>query len=486
MAAALALHHGHQELVLQTAAVHTSATPTVHTVETLRSTAPYEEPTFVEIYHSGPDPDTIRLKPIANGQRNPPAPELPYNDEAHPPKEILALSDSKTNLAPSKSATELMSIKGRLAVALLSTIFSFASLLGFTNHLVHNGSPTAEIMEEESWIESSNSWAARKACGWFGVCGVTHWRSRMHLKDFVDHEKSEHLYSPKDPHAGWTEGKNNPADWSDDERVMRQVPQYVLDYAPLVHLYSGEQFWPCDIADHLEHITPRLNYTTIQEQRPSLTDLDELNEWNGGRFVFLTSDDNPEQVPEWLSGEKNIPDNSDEKGNISTEPVDSPHWDFEVDGEVLDDIARKEGWYEAGEGASIESDIESGVKFPVKHGHQVPGEPTEEGRLHDDSRIRDRQTLSGRGLEGGRSDAPAVLVVVEKGNGIVDAFWFFFYSFNLGNVVLNIRFGNHVGDWEHTLVRFQHGKPKAMFFSEHNFGSAYSYEAVEKIGKRVG
>jgi len=77
-----------------------------------------------------------------------------------------------------------------------------------------------------------------------------------------------------------------------------------------------------------------------------------------------------------------------------------------------------------------------------------------------------------------------VLVVIEKDNGVVDAFFFFFYSYNLGNKVFNVRFGNHVGDWEHTVVRFQHGKPKAVFFSEHSFGEAYTYDALEKIGKR--
>jgi hypothetical protein len=92
----------------------------------------------------------------------------------------------------------------------------------------------------------------------------------------------------------------------------------------------------------------------------------------------------------------------------------------------------------------------------------------------------------GKKVVGGRSDAPAVLVVVPKGDGVVDAFWFFFYSYNLGNAVFNVRFGNHVGDWEHTVVRFQHGEPKAVFFSEHSFGEAYTYDAVEKIGKRVG
>ncbi|MDN6412086.1 MAG: Vps62-related protein, partial [Yaniella sp.] len=86
---------------------------------------------------------------------------------------------------------------------------------------------------------------------------------------------------------------------------------------------------------------------------------------------------------------------------------------------------------------------------------------------------------------GGRSDAPAILVVMDKGNGIVDAFWFYFYSFNLGNTVANVRFGNHVGDWEHCLVRFHNGNPKALFFSAHQGGEAYSYEAVEKIGQRV-
>jgi len=86
--------------------------------------------------------------------------------------------------------------------------------------------------------------------------------------------------------------------------------------------------------------------------------------------------------------------------------------------------------------------------------------------------------------KGGRSKAPAVLVVVDKGAGVVDAFWFYFYSFNLGNSVLNVRFGNHVGDWEHCMVRFYHGEPKALFFSAHTAGEAYSYEAVEKVGKR--
>jgi hypothetical protein len=92
----------------------------------------------------------------------------------------------------------------------------------------------------------------------------------------------------------------------------------------------------------------------------------------------------------------------------------------------------------------------------------------------------------GPGAEGARhrSSAPAVLVVVDKGI-YVDAFWFFFYSFNLGNQVLGVRFGNHVGDWEHTAIRFRDGEPIEVFFSEHEWGGAYHWVDCERRGKRV-
>ncbi|KAI4129801.1 MAG: hypothetical protein LQ338_002052 [Usnochroma carphineum] len=209
-----------------------------------------------------------------------------------------------------------------------------------------------------------------------------------------------------------------------ESKPAEDIPKYVLDYAPLVHLFSGEKFWPCDIAEHLEHVTPYLNYTPIRatSDNMNVTNLDKLNEYTHGRFVYLTSDDNVEERPGWLGGEKNIPDDPEEL------------------------YSHNQGTYRV---------------------NQRPISAHSDGQVH-----------------GGRSDAPAVLVVVNKGHGIVDAFWFFFYSYNLGNLVFNVRFGNHVGDWEHTLVRFHHGKPKFVFLSEHYFGQAYTYDAVEKIGKR--
>ena len=225
------------------------------------------------------------------------------------------------------------------------------------------------------------------------------------------------------PDRGWKDHsvvKTWSEDQAGDPRVVHEIPQYVLDYAPLVHLYSEEQFWPCDIKEHLFHVTPELNYTPIEGlPQLNLSNIDQLNQFEKGRHVFLTSNDNVEDRPDWLGGQANIPD------------------DFIND---------------------------------AKADH--PGSQPARGKMRKQS-------------HGGHSDAPAVLLTVDKGDGIVDAFWFFFYSYNLGNVVFNIRFGNHIGDWEHTLIRFQHGKPKVVFVSEHFFGSAYSYSAVEKIGKRV-
>lgn len=209
---------------------------------------------------------------------------------------------------------------------------------------------------------------------------------------------------PKDK-AARHGGNANPLDWSWRERRMRTIPQYVLDHAPLVHLFSGEKFWPSDMIDHLQHVRPYLNYEPLDNsgRRYNLNDLDELNDYR--RSMYLTSDDNVEDRPEWLVSENGIPENP--KSDTSKHP------------------------------------------------------------------------------KGGRSNAPVIMIVIDKGHGIVDAFYFYFYSYNLGNKVLNVRFGNHVGDWEHNAIRFKHGKPTEVFFSQHVFGEAYEYAAVEKIGKRV-
>ena len=37
---------------------------------------------------------------------------------------------------------------------------------------------------------------------------------------------------------------------------------------------------------------------------------------------------------------------------------------------------------------------------------------------------------------------------------------------------------------EHNMIRFRDGLPEAVWYSQHEYGLAYTYNAVQKIGKR--
>jgi len=77
----------------------------------------------------------------------------------------------------------------------------------------------------------------------------------------------------------------------------------------------------------------------------------------------------------------------------------------------------------------------------------------------------------------------SAIITVAKPNSILDAFYFYFYAYNQGDWVLNLpalEFGDHVGDWEHTMVRFVDGTPQAVWFSQHSDGEAFTYDAVQK------
>ncbi|KAH6644399.1 hypothetical protein C7974DRAFT_383474 [Boeremia exigua] len=342
------------------------------------------------------------------------------------------------------------SMKGRkpviAAAGTFLGLFSFSQI--YQNVLFDKITPWSERMEEKAWVASSESWLERKTCDWFGMCGITHldksrWTSKGRIQTPRDGESADKA----DLSSFKEDARILPEDY--DQKEVVEIPQYVLDHAPLIHLYSGENFWP----------------------------------W--GRFVYLQSDDNVEDRPKWLGGSTNIPE-APSDGDSGADWDDDDGKEGHHDGSGND--YRKEPWWHAGKG---DTEDRGGIRpDSTSSGRLIPTSTPEGDKLVESEEIwqpelmKDRRRFEGKKVVGGRSDAPAVLVVVPKGDGVVDAFWFFFYSYNLGNTVFNVRFGNHVGDWEHTTVRFHNGVPKAVFFSEHAFGEAYTWDAVEKMGKR--
>jgi len=77
------------------------------------------------------------------------------------------------------------------------------------------------------------------------------------------------------------------------------------------------------------------------------------------------------------------------------------------------------------------------------------------------------------------------IIINDHGSGHVDAYYMYFYAYNLGNEVGSRgNWGNHVGDWEHNMIRFVDGVPKEMWFSQHGSGQAFKFDILEKQGVR--
>jgi hypothetical protein len=378
----------------------------------------------------------------------------------------------------------------RLGIAAILIVASWFALTALHQYLDPNKHKTEEQREDARWIATSKYWLDRNACRWMGLCGLAHWhpdppggsrryKPREYLKRRWEDALAEDVEEEHDTsYAGWGDGygkKLSPEDFADDNRVLKEVPQFVLDAAPLIHLYSKEEFWPSDIAEHLLHTDPYTNHTAINTSSPTLDNLHELNEGRRGRFVFMQSQDDVESRPSWLGSAYNkpkpYPDDDEQEEDAET------YTEF-VEADVTNED--KETWFDPyGPGQKVAAPISSS-SFRVQN--QNP-------RRSLRKRRRDQSFIMPPNLPqpspSGRSPAPAILILVDKGHGILDAFWFYFYSYNLGTTVFNIRFGNHIGDWEHSLIRFHYGVPKAVFFSAHSGGTAFTYNAVEK-GKGPG
>ncbi|KAF2244957.1 hypothetical protein BU26DRAFT_568938 [Trematosphaeria pertusa] len=178
------------------------------------------------------------------------------------------------------------------------------------------------------------------------------------------------------------------------------VPQYVLDHAPLVYLYSKDPYHPSSPAATLANTRPQISLkdVLIPSSPLTLSNLDQLNNVgsNSGSDVYLTSHVDITTNPKWLEGVK----------------------------------------------------------------------------------------IDGNG--GTAQEKTCVIIVVDKGNGTVDAFYMYFFAFNWGGVVLEKQLGDHVGDWEHNMIRFINGVPKYVWFSQHANGEAFTFSVLkkDKAGKR--
>jgi hypothetical protein len=87
---------------------------------------------------------------------------------------------------------------------------------------------------------------------------------------------------------------------------------------------------------------------------------------------------------------------------------------------------------------------------------------------------------------------PCAVIMVEKTPRDFDVFYWYFYSYNRGNNIKQIReplnwalsfiekklrvhWGDHVGDWETNMIRFRDGAPTGIYYSQHGDGAAYNW-----------
>lgn len=102
------------------------------------------------------------------------------------------------------------------------------------------------------------------------------------------------------------------------------VPSFVLQNAPVSHLWSQEQWWPSDVAEHLTHMVPETDFSAVA-QEVTLETVGGL-----GSDVFLTSKDDVTKQPAWITSAVGKPDASAKSAAPATIVL------VEKDGGVLD------------------------------------------------------------------------------------------------------------------------------------------------------
>ncbi|KAI1425052.1 vacuolar sorting-associated protein [Xylaria sp. FL1777] len=358
----------------------------------------------------------------------------------------------------------------RIAIA-VAVFVSLVLLLTTLPRALNPVPPSKEKLDaDQRWVNTSPYWLDRQACRWIGLCGLMHLRPDPPVR-FESTKEGACANDMRNHFASHAIRVDAAIQKSNETRELRKIPDYVLSYAPLVHLYSEEHFWPSDIDDHVRHVLALVNDRPVnQTEQLTLSSLNTLDVYSG--LVTLKSIDNVECRPRWLHSITNIPvafedgddDDDVDIGTPERKKLEEDTTWFDVDKEHplhrISDPRKRPGG-------------DAQIRLPSNRPHI--------SLSREQRRVAARNTQN-KPSEEGYSRAPATLILVDKGSGIIDAFWFFFYAYNLGQTVLGTRYGNHVGDWEHAMIRFESGVPRAMYFSEHEGGQAYAWQAVEKRG----
>ncbi|KAI7962308.1 hypothetical protein MJO28_000402 [Puccinia striiformis f. sp. tritici] len=223
------------------------------------------------------------------------------------------------------------------------------------------------------------------------------------------------------------------------------LPQYALDFAPLVYLHSDEVFWPSDVNTHFDNVQPQINFSSVQSAPQTTQDF--------LRSSNIQKIDSSQQELIYLSAKEPIFDLDSAPWLRGVGPPDKSGKSAAAAIIIAVDKTQQ--------GLSFIFAISYVIVFPV----------------HTDAIYFPCNLIFCR------------LSYSPVGPGWVDVFYLFFYSYNRGNYFYNNRFGDHVADWENTMIRFQNGKPMYVTPEAHGGqvmlgNSAFKYDILEHSNGR--
>ncbi|PHH72707.1 hypothetical protein CDD80_4309 [Ophiocordyceps camponoti-rufipedis] len=180
----------------------------------------------------------------------------------------------------------------RRSLVLATLLTSFILLAWYLPRALNptETSPSKQL-EDRLWVETSPYFWDRAACRWLGLCGVHHLRADPAVRvedggvEEEEEEEEEEWLELRRRGVGEGDGKGKKKRRRTvKRRIVEDVPDYVLRFAPYVHLYSGEQFWPSDIAEHVRHMNATDHHGNPLHHGLENINLDRLNLLDAGAY----------------------------------------------------------------------------------------------------------------------------------------------------------------------------------------------------------